>query len=194
MDGGGPSNSSDDRPFFTIRNGATVVYSLNVPLPTPVRELTADLRPALAGLDRVRESRTQTLVLKRLPAQNRRDYLKVERRARAALQGAPAAEAEITGIDVFREPPNGPGPVCYLAVESPGLLDLHERLVEEFGAIEPLEGGEYAPHVTLGRGGSESTIRQLLERDIDPIRFTVTTLEFYDGTHGERIDTVSLPA
>lgn len=170
------------------------MYSVNVPLPEAVRELTASLRPSLSSFDRVRESRSQTLVLKRLPAEDRREYLAVERRARDALRGAPAVEVEITGIDAFRDPPNGPGPVVYLAVESPGLHLLHERLVDTFGAIDPLEGDDYTPHVTLARGDAEAALQSLLDRSIDPIRFTVDTLEFYDGTHGERIDTVSLPA
>lgn len=167
---------------------------MNVPLPEAVRRLTEELRPALVGFDRVRESRTQTLVLKRLQAADRREYLDVERRARQALEGAPAVEAAVTGIDVFRDPPNGPGPVLYLAVESPGLHQLHDRLVEALGAVDVLEGAAYTPHITLARGGERERIQELLGREIDPIRFTVTALEFYDGTHGERIDTVSLPA
>lgn len=170
------------------------MYSVNVPLPPAVRELTASLRPALAPFDRVRESRSQTLVLKRLPAEDRRAYLEDERRAREALRGAPAVEVAITGIDAFREPPNGPGPVIYLAVESPGLYLLHERLVDAFGAIEALEGESYTPHVTLARGDDEQAIQSLLDREIEPVRFTVDTLEFHDNRHGERIDTISLPA
>ncbi len=170
------------------------MYSLNVPIPVAVRDLAASLRPALAGFNRVRESRDRTLVLKRLPAEDRREYIEVERRAREALRGAPALEAAVTGIDVFRDPPNGPGQVVYLAVESPGLYDLHDRLVAEFDPIEPLEGEQYTPHVTLARGDDEASIQDLLAREIDPITFAITALEFYDGTHGERIDTISLPA
>lgn len=170
------------------------MYSLNVPLPPAVREVTDRLRPALTGFDRIRESRSQSLVLKRLPAEDRREYVDAERRAREALRGAPAVEAAIDGIDVFFDPPNGPGPVVYLAVESPGLHQLHDRLVAEFGAIQGLEGEGYTPHVTLARGGDAETIQALQERAIDPVRWTVTALEFYDKRHGERIDSVSLPA
>lgn len=170
------------------------VYSVNVPVPPAVRDLTDRLRPALTTLDRVRETRDQTLVLKRLEAADRREYLAIEREAKAALRGAPAVEAEIGGIDVFWDPPNGPGPVIYLTVESPGLHQLHKRLVDALGAVDPLEGENYTPHVTLGRGGDDATIRDLTSRDIDPIRFTVERLEFYDGTYGELISTVSLPA
>lgn len=169
------------------------MYSLNVPVPPAVRDFAEELRPALVGFERIREPRTHTLVLKRLPAADRREYLEDERRARGALTGAPAVEARIAELGVFWEPPNGPGPVLYLAVESPGLIDLHERLVEELDAVAEMEGEAYTPHVTLARGGDRSTIEGLLSRDIDPIRFTVTELAFYDGRHGERIDTISLP-
>lgn len=170
------------------------MYSLNVPLPEAVHDRTAALRPSLAGFDRVRESRTQTLVLKRLPAEDRREYLDVERRAKAALQSAPAVEARLSGIDVFYDPPNGPGPVVYQAVESPGLSDLHARLVDAFGAIEGLEGSGYVPHVTLARGGDRTAVETLLDREYEPVPFVIDELEFYDGRHGERIDTISLPA
>lgn len=170
------------------------MYSLNVPLPESVRTRTAHLRPALTDFDRVRESRTQTLVLKRLPAADRREYLEVEQRARNALRGAPAVEARVSGLGVFRDPPNGPGPVVYQAVESPGLYDLHERLVEELGAVEGLEGTGYTPHVTLARGGNREAVDALLDRRFEPIRFTIEELEFYEGTYRERIDAVSLPA
>jgi 2'-5' RNA ligase len=170
------------------------VYSLNVPLPEAVRERTATLRPALTDFEAVRESRTQTLVLKRLPAEDRREYLTAERRARAALACAPAVEAEVTGIDAFWDPPNGTGPVVFLAVTSPGLLDLHRRLVAEFGAIDELEGDSYVPHITLARGGERRAVSRLQQRSFEPIRFRIVTLEFYDGTDGERIDTLSLPA
>ena len=170
------------------------MYSLNAPLPPAVWDLTASLRPSLSGFDRVRETRTQTLVLKRLPATDRREFIDVERRARDALRGAPAVEARISGIEVFRDPPNGPGPVLYLAVESPGLDRLHSMLVEEFGAIETLEGDGYVPHVTLARGGSEAVIESLRDRDIEGLTFTIDALEFYDGRYRERIDTISLPA
>jgi len=170
------------------------VYSLNVPIPSAVRDLAADLRPALAGFDRVRESRDRTLVLKRLPAEDRREYLRVERQAREALAGAPAVEAAVTGIGVFRDPPNGPGPVIYLTIESPGLQQLHERLVETLGAVAELEGDGYVPHVTLARGDAEQALDRLRARELDETRFVIDTLEFYDGRHGERIDTLSLPS
>lgn len=188
-----PHDDASGRLIFA-RVSVPDVYSLNVPLPESVRNRTADLRPALSAFDRVRESRTQTLVLKRLPARDRREYVAVERRAREALRGAPAVEARVSGLDVFWDPPNGPGPVVYQTVESPGLHDLHGRLVDEFGAVDGLEGHEYSPHVTLARGGDREAVEALLQRSFEPIRFVVGELEFYDGTYGERIATLSLPA
>ncbi|APE96555.1 2'-5' RNA ligase family protein [Halodesulfurarchaeum formicicum] len=171
------------------------MYSVNVPVPPAVRDLARELRPALTSFERIRPARSRTLVLKRLPAANRREYLQDARRARAALDGAPAFEAEITGLDVFREPPTGTAPVAYLAVESPGLSQLHQRLVDEFGAIEGLEGqGTYTPHVTLARDGPATAADSLLEREIEPVRFTVDTLELYDSDHSERVESISLPA
>jgi 2'-5' RNA ligase len=170
------------------------VYSLNVPLPPAVRDLVASLRPALVGFDSVREGRTQTLVLKRLDADDRREYLTAEREARAALRGAPAFEARIADVGVFSDPPHGRGPVAYLSVESPGLRQVHERLVADLDAIPALEGADYTPHVTLARGGDERAMERLRRATVDPVSWTVDELEFYDARHGERIDTVSLPA
>jgi len=170
------------------------VYSLNVPLPPAVRDLVGSLRPALVGFDSVREGRSQTLVVKRLDADDRREYLAAEREARAALRGAPAFEARIADVGVFEDPPHGRGPVAYLAVESPGLRRVHEQLVAELGAIPDLEGAAYTPHVTLARGGDVRAIERLREATIDRVSWTVEELELYDARHGERIVTVSLPA
>lgn len=169
------------------------MYSVNVPVPNAVHEVARDLRPALTGFQRIRERHRQTLLLKRLPADDRREYLDAERRAREALVGAPAVEARITGLGAFREPPTGSAPVLYLEVESPGLQQLHGMLVDEFGAVgEVLEGDEYEPHVTLARGDGPD-LGPLLSREIEPITWTVEELEFYDATYYERISGLSLP-
>lgn len=170
------------------------MYSLNAPVPPAVREAIADLRPALSGFDTIRDGRTRTLVVKRLAAEDRREYLAEERRVREALRGAPAVEARVTGVEVFRDPPHGRGPVAYLAVESPGLRQVHDRVVDALGAIPDLEGEAYVPHVTLARGGDDRAIASLRDRSFDPVTWTVEVLEFYDARHGERIDRVSLPA
>ena len=169
------------------------MYSVNVPVPNAVHEVARDLRPALTGFQRIRERHRQTLLLKRLPADDRREYLDAERRAREALSGAPAVEAQITGLGAFHDPPDGSAPVLYLEVESPGLQQLHGMLVDEFGAVgEVLEGDEYEPHVTLARGDGPD-LGPLLDREFDPITWTVEELIFYDATYYERISGLSLP-
>ncbi|MGM0398505.1 MAG: 2'-5' RNA ligase family protein [Halobacteriota archaeon] len=170
------------------------MYSLNVPLPPAVHEAVDSLRPALVGFDRIRDGRTRTLVVKRLDADDRREYLGAERRARAALSGAPPFEARITTVGVFEDPPHGRGPVAYLGVESPGLRSLHERLADALGALPALEGDDYTPHVTLARGGDDRAIERLRNAPLETVSWTVDELEFYDARHDERIESVPLPA
>lgn len=166
------------------------MFSLNVPVPGDVARLAEDLRPALYGFDTFRDQ--QTLVVKRFG--NDENYDRLEMRVRTALVGTPAFEARISGIDCFETPTRGDGPVVYLAIDSPGLQRLHRELTEEFGTIEGLEGEEYVPHVTLARGGSVETARQLAERDIDPISWTVTELHLWDAKYDETAARLSLPA
>ncbi|MFB6267711.1 MAG: 2'-5' RNA ligase family protein [Halodesulfurarchaeum sp.] len=168
------------------------MYSLNVPLPESVRDLADDLRPSLSGFESVRESRDRTLLLKRLPATDRRELLDVEAVARDALADADPVEARIDGLDAFWDPPFGRGPVVYLAVESPGLQDLHRRLVDALGAEPDVEGDDYIPHVTLARGGDPSAVRGLLGREVASPCFTVDTLSVYDTDAHERLGSLSL--
>ena len=176
------------------------MYSVNVPVPSAVNDVADDLRPALTGFDRVRERHRRTLLLKRVPAETRRELREDWQTAKDALAGAPAVEARISGIDVFENPPVGTSsPVAYLAVESPGIHDLHERLCEVFEPVERLEGGDdYDPHVTLGRGADglrgRRAVADLLEREVEPVTWTVTELELYDANHYEPIERLSLPA
>lgn len=160
--------------------------SLNVPVPGEVRRLAADLAPALAAFDRVRER--HTLVCKRL--EDRVDRVAV----REALAGAPAVEARISGIDRFERPERGPGPVVYLAVESSGLHRLHRRLVERFGRVPGLEGDEYVPHVTLARGGDPAAVERLITRDVEPVTWTVSRLDCWDAERREPVGSIDLPA
>ena len=172
--------------------------SLNVPVPGRVAALSGDLRPALAAFDRVKER--HTLVVKRLsqsgPGPDWTDPAGLETRVREALAGAPAFEARVSEIGAFREPVAGPGPVVYLAVESPGLHDVHRRLCAAFEPVPELEGEEYVPHVTLARGGGEAAeeaVGRLLETDIEPVTWTVGELVFWDARYGEVTGRVSLP-
>ena len=173
------------------------MYSLNVPVPGAVERLAADLQPELVAFDRIRDR--HTLVCKRFEVQaGDQDHLR--ERLRVALSPTPAFEARITGIDAFETPVRGPGPVVYLAVESPGLYDLHRRLVETFGAVDPdLEGAGYVPHVTLARGdgetprSSDGALDRLRARDVDPVTWTVSALELFGRSRREATWTVSLP-
>jgi len=171
------------------------VYSLNVPIPGRVERLAADLLPELHAFDRIRDR--HTLVCKRFEAEEG-DHRRLRERLRGALSPTPAFESTVTGIDAFETPTHGPGPVVYLAVESPGLHDLHRRLVEAFGVVDDdLEGAAYVPHVTLARGGDAAAARDALDRlratDIDPVTWTVSELDLWSRTRREATWSVSLP-
>lgn len=167
------------------------MYSLNVPVPSTVERLAADLHPQLLSLDRIRER--HGLVCKRFEA-DEGDYHRLRERLRVALSPAPAFEARVTGLDAFETPTHGPGPVVYLVVESPGLHDLHRRLVEAFGAVDDdLEGAGYVPHVTLARGGDAAALDGLRNLDIDPITWTVSELHLWSRARRETLWRVSLP-
>ena len=166
------------------------MYSVNVPVPGRVRTLANELYPDLVGFDTVREE--HSCLLKRLGDADH--VAQLQHRAHRALEGSPAVEARITGIDYFADPPLGSAPVVYLAVESPGLESIHDTLTDAFEVVEGLEGEAYVPHVTLARGGDEATARRLAEREVEPITWTVSGLEFWDGSYKLPVSRVSLPA
>lgn len=166
------------------------MYSVNVPVPGRVRTLANDLYPELVGFESVRED--HSCLLKRLGDADHVHQL--QHRTHRALEGAPAVEARITGIDYFEDPPLGSAPVVYLVVESPGLETIHQRLTDHFDAVPDLEGADYVPHVTLARGGDLETARRLADRDLEPVTWTVSELEFWDGTYRLPVSRVSLPA
>ena len=167
------------------------MYSLNVPVPGTVERLAADLHPRLVVFDQIRER--HSLVCKRFDV-DETAYDHLRERLRVALSPTPAFEIRITGIDAFDTPVRGPGPVVYLSVESPGLYDLHRRLVEEFDIVHnELEGEGYVPHVTLARGGDSLDADRLRDLDIDPVTWTVSELDLWSQVHHEKAWTVSLP-
>jgi len=174
------------------------VYSLNVPVPSEVARLAGDLARQLPDA-RARERGDHTLVCKRLgtddgDAPDAVGYHRLEARARDAVSGTAPFGARVTGVDLFAPAVTGPSPVVYLAVESPGLERLHDRLCRAFDVRPDLEGDDYTPHVTVARGGSLDRARELAEGDVDPIQWTVTDLEFRDAERGQAVSTVSLPA
>ncbi|GAA0224871.1 2'-5' RNA ligase family protein [Haladaptatus pallidirubidus] len=166
------------------------MYSLNVPVPGEVARLAEELRPSLYQFDSVRDR--HTLVVKRFG--DRDDNDRLEMQVRTVIAGSPAFEARIAEIDLFEHPARGDGPVVYLAVESPGLRDLHRELVAEFDCIEGIEGDDYVPHVTLARGGNIDVARQLAERESTPITWNVTQLQLWNAIYEESTATISLPA
>ena len=170
------------------------MFSVTVPVPESLRERSRALRPALSGFERIRPPRSRQLVAKRLPAETRREFLTDARRARAALAPVEPFEVRIPGTDTFADPPRGPGPVAYLAVESAGLERVHERLVDAFDAVPGLEGPDYVPHLTLARGGSPSAADSLAERSFEPITFSVERLSFYDTAREQSVESVNLTA
>jgi 2'-5' RNA ligase len=175
------------------------VYSVNAPVPGAVNDLAADLRPALTEFDRVRERHEQTLLVKRIPASDRKELRTAWQTAKDALDGAPAVEARVSEVDTFDNPPNGSSPVVYLAVESPGLHHLHQRLCEVFDPVPIMEGGDdYDPHVTLARDADGFLGRRAVEsvdgRQVGPVTWDIEELYLYDAEYGERVDSISLPA
>lgn len=166
------------------------MYSVNVPVPGRVRTLANELYPDLVGFDSVRE--THSCLLKRLGDADH--VAQLQHRTHRALEGTPAVEARITGIDYFEDPPLGSAPVVYLAVESPGLEAIHEELADVFEVVDGLEGADYVPHVTIARGGDADVAARLADREIEPVSWTVSELEFWDGSYKLPVSRVSLPA
>lgn len=164
------------------------MFSLNVPVPGRVGRVAADFAPALAGFELVRDR--HSLVVKRLGDVSFPDHVIDE--ARRALRGVEPFEIRIVGVDSFDNPPLGAGPVCYLEVESEGLLEVHRRLVDTFGAVDGLEGDDYTPHVSLARGGPQELLDGLVGRSIEPVSWTARELVLVDGPGGNRVGKVTL--
>ena len=169
------------------------MYSINVPLPSAVTSLAADLASDLPLAQR-RGRGEHTLVAKRLGDGDHAAYARLEAQGREALRGQPAFEAKVSGVEQFEAAATGPSPVVYLAVESSGLVALHERLCERFDPVDEVEGDKYVPHVTVARGGDRDAAARLVERNIEPVRWTVDELSFYDADRNQPVSRLSLPA
>jgi len=170
------------------------VYSLNVSLPSSVTSLAGQLGRELPRA-RARPRGEHTLVVKRLGSGDHAAYARIEARARDAIRGTAPFEVRLTGVEQFEVAATGPSPVVYLAIESPELRALHDRLCEAFDAVEGMEGpDEYVPHVTIARGGDPAAAKRLVKRDIDPIEWVVEELVFFDAERGQSVSRVSLPA
>lgn len=169
------------------------MYSLNVPLPSEVPRRAAAIARELPRAT-PRERGTHTLLAKRLGRGDATEFARYEAAAREAVAGTAPFGVRIGRVDVFAEAVTGTSPVVYFAVESPGLIELHERLCERFDPIEDLGGEDYVPHVTIARGGSIDAARAVAGPLDDPIEWTAESLAFYDVERGVRTSEISLPA
>jgi 2'-5' RNA ligase len=170
------------------------VFSLNAPVPSSVAALAGDLAMALPQARR-RPRGSHTLVVKRLDEADGPDAAaRVEARLREVLAGTAPCAARVDAVEVVEAVPTGTAPVVYLAVESPGLVALHERLAEAFEPVPDLEGDGYVPHVTIARGGTVAAARELAARDVDPIEWTVDDLVCWDAEREHATTRFSLPA
>ncbi|MEF8775466.1 MAG: 2'-5' RNA ligase family protein [Haloarculaceae archaeon] len=178
------------------------MLSCNVPVPSDVARLATDLAAALPGA-RARTRGEHTLVAKRLPTGavgpdtatgDAADAVhRIESRLREALAGTAPFEARVAEVDRFEAPTSGSAPVVYLAVESAGLVALHDRLCDYFPPVEGLEGEDYDPHVTVARGGDQAAARDLADREIDPIEWTVETVTLHDAKRHLPVTRFNLP-
>lgn len=165
------------------------MYSLNADVPGRVLRVANELQPSLLAFDSIRDH--HSILLKRLGNDG---FDQLAEQARQVIAGTPPLEAAVTDIDYFENPTRGPAPVVYLAVDSPGMSRLHEALVDELGAVDNLEGPDYTMHVTLARGGDLEDAKQLAQREIDPVSWTINELRFWDARHERVIRRIPLPA
>ncbi|MEA1931483.1 MAG: 2'-5' RNA ligase family protein [Euryarchaeota archaeon] len=174
------------------------MFSLNVPVPGQVARLAGDLHPQLVGFDQQREQ--HTLVVKRFDesalraSQPEVQLATLQQQLPQELTGTPAFEAAVRELDFFAEPARGDGPVVYLAVDSPGLQELHAELVDAYGAVDGLEGDDYVPHVTLARGGSVADAERVAEMGVESVSWTASELTIWDSRYREPVSRYSLPA
>lgn len=165
--------------------------SLNIPVPGEIQRLAADLEPDLYTFERVR--RRYTFLVKRFGERTPAEYARLAPRVRRALADTPPFEVRAGGIETFEKPTHGTDSVVYLAVESPELFALHDRLCAAFEPVEEIEGDGYTPHVTLARGGTPDQRERLRGMAIEPVEWTVNELVLWDGVHGEVTTRFSLP-
>ena len=173
--------------FLSAGDALGSVFSLNVPVPGRVDRLAAELHPELTRFERIRER--HTLLAKRFDTalDDGADSLpRLRERLRPLLRGVEEIDLRIAGLDYFEIPTRGPGPVVYLAIESPDLRALHRELCDAFGAVAEMEGDDYVPHVTLARGGRLDDAADLVgRREIDPIEWTAGEGLLWDSRYRE---------
>lgn len=159
------------------------MYSLNVPVPVTISRLARGVASeCITATPRDRH----TFVIKRLGA-DRPSHL--SDRLRRILSGQAPFSASVTGIDVFDTPTAGTGPVAYLAIESPDVIQMHNELSEHFEPIEGIEGEDYVPHITIARGGDADKLRNRHLSDV----FTVESLQIWAAKYEEPVERLALP-
>ncbi|KAB7516703.1 2'-5' RNA ligase family protein [Halosegnis rubeus] len=159
------------------------MHSVNVPVPGDIIRLARGLASeCLTATPR----RGHSLVVKRLPDERLRGMV---RQVRSVLDGVDPFEIRIEAVDLFRQPPTGTAPVAYLAVDSAGLEQLHQKLCQVFDPVEGFEGEEYDPHVTIARGGDAAS---LLGREIEPREWTVDRLAVWHPGREMEVESIAL--
>lgn len=153
------------------------MYSLNVPVPGAIAERAWALRSQLLDFEQLRDE--LTLVIKRLPVESGIELDSELPSIRDTLSGVDPFPVSLTGIDTFCTPPAGSAPVVYFVVESPAIHSIHERFIQEYGVVPDIEGEAYTPHITLARGGGQSTDITAIE--LEPITWTVDRLLVWDS-------------
>lgn len=161
---------------------------MNLRVPPAVERLSDRLHPELTCFDRIRER--HTLVVKRIENDTwETGHGGVRERLRRVLDSTAPFPVRIDGVDYFADPPDGPGPVVYLSVDSPGIDQLHRRFCQEFPVIDAVEGENYVPHVTVARGGSAGDAERFVERtEIEPVEWTADHALTWDRDHREAVD------
>lgn len=168
------------------------MYSLNAPPPPSVEDLRRALERDLSRLETRRSD--PSIVVKRFGDVPTDSVDPLADRVERSLRGWGPIAAAIDRIDVFETPSDGGLPVLHLPVDSPGIQDLHGELVEAFGVERPeVEGPNYVPHLTLGRGGDRVAIERLCGADVGEHRWTVTELVLRDDTYGRPVRRYRLP-
>ncbi len=163
-----------------------LVYSLNAECPEEISDISDRYEHLLAPFERIRED--HTLLVKRFHRRSPRTIEEIELELERRLTYWAPIPARVDGFGAFVDPPGGVGPVIYLTVKSPGLIELHRELVDIFGTVvETIEGDHYVPHVTVARGGERTAIRPLTEKSIESVDWLIDELVLWDARYDQPV-------
>lgn len=162
------------------------MYSLNTESPEEVTAIVDQFDDLLSSFERIRDDRT--VLIKRFHRKSPRALEKLADDLGRRLAYWAPIQARIEGFDVFVDPPAGRGPVVYLTVRSPGLIELHRELADAYGTvIDSIEGEHYVPHITLARGGERTDIRPLTKASVEPVDWSIDELTLWDGRYSQPV-------